>query len=107
MVISGAHCIPGSVGKLQFDMLMRVTLLMQDGGSQTTEAHGQSMRPRRSSFQTMSVSPSSNALRKRSSAGRLVVAPDKPSSLKSVLHPARFKVASCKAVLWSSVDTRA
>jgi hypothetical protein len=23
------------------------------------------------------------------------------------LHPARFKAASCKAVLWSSVDTRA
>jgi hypothetical protein len=42
------------------------------------------------------------------STGRgLVVAPDKPSSLKSVLHPARFKPASCKAALWSSVDTRA
>jgi hypothetical protein len=65
------------------------------------------LRPRRSSFQTMSVSPSSNALRQRSRAGRLVVAPDKPWSLKNVLHPARFKAASCKAVLWSSVNTRA
>jgi hypothetical protein len=35
------------------------------------------------------------------------VAPDKPSSLKTVLHPAGFKAASCKAVLLSSVDTRA
>jgi hypothetical protein len=24
-----------------------------------------------------------------------------------VLHPARFRAASCKAVLWSSVDSRA
>jgi hypothetical protein len=47
------------------------------------------------------------ALRQRSRAGRFVVAPDKPWSLKNVLHPARFKPASCKAVLWSSVDTRA
>ena len=62
------------------------------------------LRPRRSSFQTMSVSPSCDALRQRSRAGRLVVAPDKPSSLKSVLHPARFKAANCKAALWSSVD---
>jgi hypothetical protein len=30
-----------------------------------------------------------------------------PRPLKSVLHPARFKAANCKAVLWSSVDTRA
>jgi serine/threonine protein kinase len=47
------------------------------------------------------------ALRQRSRVGRLVVAPDLPSSLKSVLHPARFKAANCKAALWSSVDTRA
>jgi hypothetical protein len=58
------------------------------------------LRSRRSSFQTISVSPSCNALRQRSRAGRFVVAPDKPSSLKTVLHPARFKAASCKAVLW-------
>jgi hypothetical protein len=42
-----------------------------------------------------------------SRVGRFVVAPDNPSSLKSALHQARFKAASCKAVLWSSVDTRA
>jgi hypothetical protein len=30
-----------------------------------------------------------------------------PHPLKSVLHPARFKAANCKAALWSSVDTRA
>ena len=47
------------------------------------------LRPRRSSFQTMSLSPSCNALRQRSRAGRLVVAPDKPSSLKTVcIRPA-------------------
>jgi hypothetical protein len=47
-------------------------------------------------------------LRQRSRAGLSVVAPDtNPHPLKSVLHPARFKAASCKAALWSSVDTRA
>jgi hypothetical protein len=39
-------------------------------------------------------------------AGRFVVAPDKPSSLKMVLHPAFLRAASCRAGLWSSVDTR-
>jgi hypothetical protein len=40
-------------------------------------------------------------------AGRWVVAPDSPSSLKTVLHPAFFSAASCRAGFWSSVDTRA
>src|ERR1035438_10452954 len=38
MVVRSAHCIPGSVSKLQLDMVMRVSLLMQDGRRQTTEA---------------------------------------------------------------------
>ena len=37
MVVRRAHCIPGSMSKLQFDMVMRVALLVQDGGRQTTE----------------------------------------------------------------------
>ena len=41
--------------------------------------------------QRMSVSPGSSFLRQRCRAGRLVVAPDKPSSLKMVLHPAFFR----------------
>jgi len=40
-------------------------------------------------------------------AGRFVVAPESPSSLKTCLHPAFFKAASGKAVFWSSVETRA
>jgi hypothetical protein len=38
-------------------------------------------------------------------AGRLVVAPDIPSSLKIVLPTAFFKAASCRAGVWSSVET--
>jgi len=38
MVVRRAYRISGSVSKLQFDMLMRVALLVQDGGRQTTEA---------------------------------------------------------------------
>jgi hypothetical protein len=34
-------------------------------------------------------------------AGRFVVAPDNPSSLKTVLHPAFFSAANCKAGFWS------
>jgi hypothetical protein len=45
--------------------------------------------------------------RQRVRAGRFVVAPDTPSSLNTVLHPAFFKAASCKAGFWSSVLTRA
>ena len=42
------------------------------------------LRPRRSSFQTMSVSPCSSLLRQWSRAGRFVVTPDSASSLKPV-----------------------
>jgi hypothetical protein len=42
----------------------------------------------------MSVSPSCNVLRQREREGRVAVAPDKLSSLNTVLHPARFKAAS-------------
>ncbi len=38
VVVSRAHCIPGSMGKLQLDMVMRVTLLVQDGGRQPAKA---------------------------------------------------------------------
>src|SRR5712691_928172 len=55
------------------------------------------LRPNRSSFHTMSVSPDSSFFKQRSRAGRLVVAPETPSSLNTVLHPAFFKVASCRA----------
>jgi predicted ATP-dependent Lon-type protease len=65
------------------------------------------LRPSRSSFQTMSVSPCSSFFKQRSRAGRLVVAPDRPSSLNTVLHPAFFNAASCSAGFWSSVETRA
>jgi hypothetical protein len=34
-------------------------------------------------------------------AGRSVVAPDRPSSLNTVLHPAFLKAASCRAGVWS------
>ena len=37
----------------------------------------------------------------------MVVAPEKPSSLNTFLLPAFFKAASCRAGVWSSVDTRA
>jgi hypothetical protein len=40
-------------------------------------------------------------------AQALVVAPERPSSLNTVLHPAFFKAASCRAGVWSSVDIRA
>ena len=65
------------------------------------------LRPNRSSFHTMSVSPCSSFFKHRSRAGRFVVAPDNPSSLKMVLHPAFFSAASCRAGVWSSVETRA
>ena len=48
------------------------------------------LRPRRSSFQTMSVSPGSSFFKQRRRAGRLAVAPDRPSSLNTVWHPAFF-----------------
>ena len=38
---------------------------------------------------------------------RLTVAPERPSSVKIVVHPACCKAARCSAVFWSSVDTRA
>ena len=38
VVVCSAHRIPGSVSKLQFDMVMRIALLVQDGRRQTTEA---------------------------------------------------------------------
>ena len=44
--------------------------------------------------------------KQRSRAGRFVVAPDKPSSLKMVLHPALSNAASCRAGVSSSVETR-
>jgi hypothetical protein len=35
------------------------------------------------------------------------VAPDGPSPLKTVLYPAFFNAASCKAGFWSLFETRA
>ena len=58
------------------------------GGTWSTRQSGirlRKLRPKRSSFQTMSVSPSCNALRQWSRAGRFDVTPDMPSSLKTVL----------------------
>jgi len=55
------------------------------------------LRPSRSSFQTISVSPCSSFFRQRRRAGRFVVAPESPSPLKTVWHPAFFSAASCKA----------
>ena len=49
------------------------------------------LRPSRSSFHTMSVSPLWSFFKQRSRAGRLVVAPEIPSSLNRVLHPAFFE----------------
>jgi hypothetical protein len=63
-------------------------------------------RPNLSSFHTMSVSPASSFFRQRNRAGRLVVARDKSSSLNTVVHPALFRAASCRAGVCSSVDTR-
>ena len=37
MVVRRAHRIPGSVSKLQLDMVVSVALLVQDGGRQTPE----------------------------------------------------------------------
>jgi hypothetical protein len=51
------------------------------------------LRPNRPSFQTVSVSPCSSFFKQRRRAGRLLTAPDMPSSLKIVLHPARFSAA--------------
>jgi hypothetical protein len=65
--------------------------------SSSIRIRSRKLRPRRSSFHTMSVSPGSSFFRQRCKAGRLVVAPDKPSSLKMVLQPAFFSAASCRA----------
>ena len=40
-------------------------------------------------------------------AGRRTVAPEIPSSLNTVLQPAFFRAASCRAGFWSSVEPRA
>ena len=48
-------------------------------------------------FQTVRVSPGCKVFRERARAGRLIVVPDSPSSLKTVLHPARLKAVSCRA----------
>ena len=49
------------------------------------------LRPSRSSFHTISVSPALSVLRQRSRAGRLIVAPDNPSSVKIFLHRSLFQ----------------
>jgi hypothetical protein len=38
VVVGGAYGIPGGMGKLEFDVLMRVALLMKDGGCHAAEA---------------------------------------------------------------------
>src|ERR1035438_7400982 len=38
VIVGSADCITWSVGKLQLDIVVAVPLLVQDGGSQTTEA---------------------------------------------------------------------
>ena len=58
------------------------------------------LRPKRSNFQTIKVSPS-RSFSRRVRAGRFVVAPDMPSSLNIVLHPAFFNAESCRG--WGSV----
>ena len=72
-----------------------------------TVIRSRKLPPSRSSFQAMSVSPCSSFFKQRSKAGRLIVGPDRPSSLKTVLHPAFCRAASCRAGVWSSVETRA
>ena len=74
---------------------------MRSASSSVMRSHR--FRPKRSSFQTMRVSPGRRALRQRVRAGRLTVAPERPSSVKIVVHPARCKAARCRAVFWSSV----
>jgi hypothetical protein len=64
-------------------------------------------RPKASVRDKDGVSPCPSFFKHRSSAGRLAVTPDSPSSLKMVLHPAFFNAASCRAGVWSSVETRA
>ena len=61
------------------------------------------LRPSRSSFHTIRVSPCSSFFRQQGRAlGR---GPDTPSSLKTVRHPAFLSAASCKAGFWSSVES--
>jgi len=50
----------------------------------------------------LSVSPCSSFFRQRRRAGCFVVAPDKPSPLKTVWHLAFFSAASCEAGFWWS-----
>ena len=38
VVVGGAYGIPGGMGKLEFDVLMRVALLMKDGGRHAAKA---------------------------------------------------------------------
>lgn len=65
------------------------------------------VRPRRSNFQTISISPCSNCFRQRLRAGRLRVGPLLPSSTRVLFQPALLSAVSCKSGLWSSVETRA
>jgi hypothetical protein len=81
--------------------------LYQEEDESGAAIRSRKLRPSLSSFQTVRLSPRSSFLRQRRRPGRLVVAPDKPSSLKTLLHPARFNAFSRRSAFWSSVDTRA
>ena len=65
------------------------------------------LRPQRSRFQTMHVSPGRRALRQRVKAERFTVAPETPSSVTIVVQPAFCNTGSGRVVWRSSVLTRA
>jgi hypothetical protein len=56
------------------------------------------LRPKRSGFQTMNVSPIRRALRQRVRAERFTVAPETPSSVTIVVEPAFCNTDSGGAV---------
>ena len=62
-------------------------------------------RARRSSFRTVSVSPSFKVLRQRVRARRLVMAPMR-WPVKIFLHPARCNAFNCMSAFWSMVEMR-
>ncbi len=64
-------------------------------------------RPRRSSFQTTSVSPGRSALSARVSCGRVAALPLTPQSARIFLHPAAFRASRCRFRCWSVVETGA
>ena len=94
----------GAVPALEKELLKRLQNQFDEYSLVTSITRLRMLRPRRSSFQTTSVSPALRARMSFFSAGLFATVPLIFSS-KICSHPARSRACRCRSVFWSFVDT--